>query len=254
MPERFVGMDRILDRFASVAMIVAAITLLWVVLSDRGSEAVPGSAAVEGLDEAEVVDPPPRDSVRGNPDARVAIVEFSDFECPFCGRYARDVYPRLAEDYVDTGKVQYVFRHYPLDSHPFAAKAAEAVECAARQGMYWEMRDLLFQVPPARTEADLFRYAVSLGLRLDDFETCIESAATAKRVMEDRRHGEALGVVATPTFFFAEVQDDGKLSLVATLKGVRPYSTFQSALDELLAATARARLEVSDGAGILSPK
>lgn len=236
MSERFVGMDRILDRLASVAMIVAATTLLWVVLGDRGSEAVPGSAAVERLDEAEVVDPPPRAGVRGDPGARVAIVEFSDFECPFCGRYAREVYPRLAEDYVDTGKVQYVFRHYPLDTHSFAAKAAEAVECAGREGMYWEMHDLLFRTPAALTQPDLVRYGASLSLPLDDFETCLRSAATAERVLEDRRHGEALGVVATPTFFFAEVLDDGKLSLVARLTGARPYSTFQSALDELLAS------------------
>ena len=236
MSERFVGTDAILDRLASVAMIVAAITLLWAMLGDRRSEAVPDSAGVERFDEAEVVDPPPRAGVRGDSTARVAIIEFSDFECPFCGRYARDVYPRLAEDYVATGKVQYVFRHYPLDTHPLAVKAAKAVECAARHEMFWEMHDLLFQASAALAEPDLLRYAASLGLRLDDFETCLRSVATAERVMEDRRHGEALGVVVTPTFLFAEIQDDGKLGLVAKLSGARPYSTFQSVLDELLAA------------------
>lgn len=228
-------MDKFLDRLASVAMIVAAITLVWVLLH-RGSESTPDFAEVEGLDQ--VVDSPPQTSVRGHPDARVAIIEFADFECQFCGRYAREVYPRLTEEYVDTGKVLYVFRHYPLDIHPFAFRAAEAVECAAGEGMHWEMHDLLFDAGGgALGESDLLRYAASLDLQQEDFENCLKGGAMTERVLDDLQHGEALGVVATPTFFFADVRDDGKLSLVAKLSGVRPYSTFQSMLDELLSRT-----------------
>lgn len=228
-------MDKILDRLASVAMIVASITLLWVLLGDGRSERASSSAGVEEVDQ--VVDAPPPASVRGDAGARVAIIEFSDFECPFCGRYVRDVYPRLTEEYIDAGKVQYVFRHYPLDIHPLAFKAAEAVECAGREGMYWEMHDLLFEAGGALAEPDLLGYAASLDLQQEEFETCLKGGAMAERVMEDRRHGEALGVTGTPTFFFAEVLDDGKLGLLAKLSGARPYSTFQSALDELLSET-----------------
>lgn len=236
--QRFVGMDRTLDRVASVAIIVAAITLVWVLLEVRRSERPPGLAGVEEVDE--VVDPPPPASVKGAADARVAIIEFSDFECPFCGRHARDTYPRLVADYVDSGRVQYVFRHYPLDIHPFAVKAAEAVECAARQGMFWEMHDLLFEAVGGLAERDLSGYAASLGLQQEDFENCFESGAMAGRVLEDRGHGEALGVSATPTFFFAIVRDDGRFGLRAKLSGARPYSAFQSKLDELLSDPAAA--------------
>lgn len=235
MAQRFVGVDMALDRVASVAVIVAAITLVWVLLGDRRSERGPGSAGVEEVDQ--VVGPPRPVGVRGDAGARVAIVEFSDFECPFCGRHARDTYPRLVADYVATGEVQYVFRHYPLDIHPLAFKAAEAVECAARQGMFWEMHDRLFEAGGALAEPDLSGYAASLGLREEEFETCFQSGATAERVREDRRQGEALGVSATPTFFFARVHDDGRLGLLVKLSGARPYSAFQSELDELLSDT-----------------
>ena len=225
---------------ASVAMIVAAGVLLWVLVADRGSEAIPVSGGVEGIEGVEgdqVVDPPRRSSVRGSSAARIAIIEFSDFECPFCGRYARDVYPRLAEEYVDTGKVQYVFRHYPLSNHPLAVNAAEAVECAAGEGKYREMHDLPFEGNGALSEADLLGYAASANLPLVDFETCLTTGAMAGRVMDDRRHGEELGVTATPTFFFAEVQEDGKLRLLARLRGARPYSVFRSTLNQLLVST-----------------
>ena len=139
---------------------------------------------------------------------------------------------------MDTGEVQYVFRHYPLDIHPLAVKAAEAAECAADQGKYWEMHDRLFEADTALTHSDLLDHAASLQLRPEDFENCLQADVMLERVMEDRRAGNELGVNATPTFFFAEVRDDGKLSLLARLTGAMPYSTFQSTVDELLARTA----------------
>lgn len=234
---RFHSVDRLLDGTASLAMIVAAGVLLWTVLSDREPEAVSGSGGLERLEVAEVVDSARPASVKGDSGARVAIMEFSDFECPFCGRHAREVYPRLVEEYVDTGKVQYVFRHFPLDSHPLAIKAAVSVECAARQGKYWEMHDLLFQANGAVTETALLRHAASLGLQPEDFATCLVDNATVDHVMEDRLQGRELGVTSTPTFFFAEVRDDGTFSVLAKLSGARPYSAFQSALDDLLSPT-----------------
>ena len=232
------GFDRLLDRTASVALIVAAAVLLWAVLVNRGPETTPGPAGVQQLDAASVVDWPRPSSVTGSSAARVAIIEFSDFECPFCARHAREVYPRLMEEYVDTGQVQYVFRHFPLDIHPLAIEAAEAAECAASQGMYWEMHDRLFAANAALTQSDLLNHAASLRLRSEDFESCLLANVMLDRVMDDRRAGDELGVTATPTFFFAEVHDDGKLSLLAKLSGAMPYSTFQSTLDELLSTTA----------------
>ena len=231
------GFDRLLDRTASVAVIVAVAVLLWVVFANPGSDTMPDSGRVEQLEVARVVDSPRAASVKGSAAARAAIIEFSDFECPFCARHARQVYPRLVEEYVDTGKVQYVFRHYPLDIHPIAVQAAEAAECAAGQGMYWEMHDRLFEANGALTEPDLLSHAASLHLRPEDFEDCLLTNVMLERVMQDRREGNALGVTATPTFFLAEIHDDGTLSLLAKLTGAMPYSTFQYALDELLSTT-----------------
>jgi len=227
-------MDRLVSGLTAATVVLVAGGLMWVLLTDRRSERSRRPRSVQELEQVQVLDVPPSSSVKGESGARIAIVEFSDFECPFCGRYARDTYPRLTREYVDTGKVQYMFRHYPLDIHPLAIKAAEAVECAAREGMYWEMHDLLFAAGGALAEPDLLGYAATLGLQQEDFETCLKGNIMTERVLEDRQYGEALGVSATPTFFFAEVRDDGKLSLLAKLSGARPYSTFQSTLDELL--------------------
>lgn len=229
-------MNRILQRLAFAALIVATFALLWAVLARPRPETASVSAGVEELHIGQVMDRPRQSTIRGDPDSRIAIVEFSDFECPFCGRYSREIYPRLAEEYIETGEVQYVFRHYPLVIHPFAFRAAEAAECAARAGMFWEMHDLLFEAAGALTEADLLRYAGSLSLESADFETCLRTGAMAERVVSDIRDGEALGVAGTPTFFFAEVHDDGKLSVLAKMNGMRPYSSFKSKLDELIPA------------------
>lgn len=232
---RFPNLDRLLDRIGSLAMILAAAVLLWVVLDERPPDA-PGPLAVQELEVPINLDPPRPTNVRGSSSARVAILEFSDFECPFCARHARQVYPRVAGEYVDTGKVQYIFRHYPLDIHPFAVQAATAAECASRHGLYWEMHDKLFEANGALSESHLVEYAASLDLQPADFETCLADDMAVRRVMEDRRQGAELGVTSTPTFFFAEVREDGSLSLLAKLSGALPYSVFQTTLDELLSA------------------
>jgi len=231
-----VNLDRLLERTASVAVIVAATVLLWAVLANRGSGTLRDSARLQELEMARVADSPRPTSVRGSSAARVALIEFADFECPFCARYARQVYPRLMEEYVDSGKVQYVFRHYPLEIHPRAVQAAEAAECAAGQGMYWEMHDRLFESNGALSESDILEHAASLRLAAEDFESCLLTNAMLGRVMEDRREGDELGVRGTPTFFFAEVQDDGRYRLLTKLSGAMPYSMFRDVLDELLAA------------------
>ena len=230
----FVSLDRLLDRTASVAVIVAAAVLVWAVLTNLGLATRPDSARFQKLEAPKSVESPRPTSVKGSSAARVALIEFSDFECPFCARHARQVYPRLVKEYVDTGKVQYVFRHYPLDSHPLAVQAAEAAECAAGQGKYWEMHDRLFGSNGALTESGILGHAASLRLRSDDFETCLLTNATLGRVMEDRQQGEELGVTGTPTFFFAGVHSDGSFSVLAKLSGAMPYSSFRDALDELL--------------------
>ena len=105
---------------------------------------------------------------KGSPDAPLTIVEFSDFQCPFCRRHWQQTYGQLDRDYISTGKVRYVFRHFPLERiHPQALKASEATECAAAQGKFWEMHDRLFANQQALMPADLVKHAQALGLGRD---------------------------------------------------------------------------------------
>lgn len=135
---------------------------------------------------------------RGAPMAPVTIVEFSDFECPFCGR----AHPLLTELMRELdGQVKVVFRHYPLSGHPRAMPAARAAVAAGQQGKFWEMTDLLFEHQRALEDDDLERYAQQLGLDMERFHTDLHSPETQAAVERDREEGRRLGIEGTPTFF-----------------------------------------------------
>jgi len=139
-----------------------------------------------------------RDHIRGSADARVTLVEYGDFECPYCGR-AETVIRELLADF---GDVRYVWRHLPLaDVHPHAQRAAEAAEAAAGQGAFWEMHDLLFQHQDALRPSDLEGYARSLGLDAERFNEELRMHDHAARVADDVDSADLSGVSGTPTFF-----------------------------------------------------
>jgi Na+/H+ antiporter NhaA len=155
-----------------------------------------GNTAETIVDLAEDVDPE-RDHIRGNPDAAVTLLEYGDFECPYCGA-AAPIVERLLEK-VD---LRYVFRHLPLtDVHPNAQTAAEAAEAAAAQGSFWEMHDRLMTHQDALAPTDLYRHAADLGLDLERFSDELRRRHHAARVAEDVRSADASGVSGTPTFF-----------------------------------------------------
>ncbi len=149
------------------------------------------------IDLAEPVDPE-RDRIRGPLDAPVTLVEYGDFECPYCGRAEAVVRELLA----DFGDLRYVWRHLPLTKvHPHAEYAAIAVEAAAEQGAFWEMHDLLFDRQSALTVRDLLRYAGELGLDLERFRADLRARAGADRVERDIASADVSDVSGTPTFF-----------------------------------------------------
>ncbi|HEX7581913.1 MAG TPA: Na+/H+ antiporter NhaA [Gaiellaceae bacterium] len=149
------------------------------------------------VDLAAEVDPE-RDHIRGPADARVTLVEYGDFECPYCGR-AESVIRELLADF---GDVRYVWRHLPLaDVHPHAQRAAEAAEAAAEQGAFWEMHDLLFQHQDALRPSDLEGYARSLGLDAERFTDELRTHDHAARIADDVDSADLSGVSGTPTFF-----------------------------------------------------
>jgi protein-disulfide isomerase len=169
-------------------------------------------------------------AVKGDPNAKVAIVAYSDFQCPYCGVFARDTWPALQKDYVETGKVIFVFRHLPLDSiHPKARKIAEAAECARQQGKFWEFHDALFARQKELAIADIGERALAVGLKPPQFQSCLNGSA-AKLVLADSEAGERLGVDGTPTFFIGRIETGSRMRVTDRLVGAQPIEAFAKAI------------------------
>jgi len=150
---------------------------------------------------------PERDHIRGRVDAPLTLVEYGDFECPFCGR-ATGVLRELRERFGDDGR--YVFRHLPLtDVHPYAQLAAEAAEAAGAQGRFWEMHDLLFEHQDQLEPEDLVGYAAEMGLDVERFTRDLSTGRHAERVRDDVISAEAGGARGTPTFFVGDLRHVG---------------------------------------------
>lgn len=136
----------------------------------------------------------------GPEDASVLVVEFTDYECPFCARHARDVLPDLTRAFA--GRMRYTVVHFPIASiHPSALKAAEAAECAQDQDRFWDYHKLLFRFSPDLGRDRLFQHADGLGMNVDDFRECLDSGRKAAIIEENLELGRQLGVSGTPTFF-----------------------------------------------------
>jgi Na+/H+ antiporter NhaA len=159
-----------------------------------------------------------RDHVRGPEKAPVTVVEYGDFECPYCGQAE----PAVRELLRDHGDVRYVWRHLPLtDVHPHAQLAAEAAEAAAAQGAFWEMHDLLFDHQDALTVRDLLGYAGSLGLDTQRFSSDLSAHAGAERVRQDTDSADLSGVSGTPTFFVNGQRHYGAYDIESLTKAVK---------------------------------
>jgi protein-disulfide isomerase len=173
-------------------------------------------------------------AVKGNLTARVVMIEFADFECDFCGRFVRETLPALERDYVATGKVRLAFRHLPLSrAHSHAEDAAQAAECAGRQGHFWEMYDQLFHSQTHLEIPDLKKRATQLQLNEAQFSACL-SDRRSESIARDLNIAAGLGVVGTPTFLIGIIQSDGRARIVQTLVGARPLRDFADALDKAL--------------------
>jgi protein-disulfide isomerase len=170
----------------------------------------------------------------GSSTARIAILEFADFECPFCGVVARETIPTLIREYVETGKVILVFRNLPLAMHPLARNAAAAAFCAGQQGRFWQMHDRLFAQASGLADRDMRTYASQLALDLALYDSCRATTASAALIEADSSEAGALKITGTPTFIFGRVESDGRVRATDVLSGAKPIANFRAVLDRLL--------------------
>jgi protein-disulfide isomerase len=174
---------------------------------------------------------------KGSPQASVVMVEFTDFQCPYCASYLASIFPQLDNDYIKTGKIRYVVKNLPLQQiHPQAYQAAIAAMCAADQGRFWEMHDRLFAHQRQLGPDQLEKYASEAGVDKGKFKTCVANRAPEAMIREDMTEATQARVGGTPSFMLATAGADG-VSLVPgrIIIGAQPYTTFKSALDSLLA-------------------
>jgi protein-disulfide isomerase len=171
---------------------------------------------------------------RGDKAAKITLVEFTDYQCPFCARYVRDTYPQIDKEYIQTGKVKYVLLDLPLESiHKSALKAAEAAHCAGDQGKYWEMHDRLFENQKALEPWT--PHAEAIGLDVAKFETCMTSGKWTADVKKDAAQAQALGISGTPGYYLGATDPTGtKVKTVKFMRGAQPFDNFKAEIDKLL--------------------
>jgi protein-disulfide isomerase len=180
------------------------------------------------------------DPILGDKNAKVTIIEFSDYECPFCKRHFTDTYPQLVKEYIDKGLVKLVFRDLPLSFHQNAPKEAEAAECARKQGgdsVYFKFHDQIFTKTTSNGTGlaltELPKIASNLGLDSNKFQKCLDSGEMKSEVDKDLSDAGKVGANGTPAFFIGKSTDDGTIEAPLT-SGAQPFSVFKTIIDELL--------------------
>ncbi len=227
----------LLTILVSIIIGLSVLNLVFTMMVDTKLSGITGNAAADNNNPQAVQQPTnngPTQRIKvsdngdpsvGSKDAKVTIVEFSDFQCPYCGMFETNTYPQLKSQYIDTGKVRLVFRNFPLTSiHQNAEKAAEASDCANEQGKFWEYHAKLFANQQALDVTNLKQYASDLKLDTTKFNSCLDTGKMASAVQKDQTDGSSYGVSGTPTFYINGIK----------LVGAQPFSAFQTAIDSEL--------------------
>lgn len=232
---RFGAVRTWLDVVTTLAILGAASAIIWskgipsMTRTPERSEITKGIVSLEGA------------ALKGSPNARTAMIIYSDFQCPFCAKFARETLPILQKRYVEPGRLRLAFRHFPLSNHRHAEKAAQSAECAGAQGQFWPMHDALFETQEDLAQAVLVSSAGRLGLDLSRFTACLTSAdgVAQTRVKLDVDSARVLRIRATPSFLFGDIQPDGGLRVTETLSGAAPVSEFVTLIDRVITSESR---------------
>lgn len=174
------------------------------------------------------------DPVKGDVNAEVTIIEFSDFQCPFCARWARDTLPQIHEKYVKTGKVRFIFRDFPLNFHPMAKPAALAAQCAHEQGKFWQMHDKIFENQNSLSNENLLNWAKEIGLNMSRFKDCFEKGKYNDEIDKDVQDGMSYGVRGTPSFIIGKTVRGSKTIKGEFVRGAQPYPAFEQVIEKYL--------------------
>jgi len=171
----------------------------------------------------------------GDETASVVIIEYTDFECPFCKRFRQEIYPPILKHYISTGLVKYVYKDFPLQMHVHSLWAAHAVRCAAEQGKSLLMRDILLAVDQPLDESTTTRRAEELGINTKELTECLSSDRHVREILEDVSHGQKLGIDRTPTFLIGTVgARSGQMRISDILRGFSSFELFSGELDREL--------------------
>lgn len=220
----------LLEWVSLVATVLTCIVVVWFVVGERAGRSTAKRPGIPVLP----AEPLPIDGmpIDGERQAEVAIVVFSDFQCPFCGKFAVEILPVLRSRYVRSGKVLLGYRHFPLPSHRLAAPAAVASNCAGQQGQFWQMHDLLFADPQHLDNASLEERASRLPLDQNRFAACL-SGPPDPNVRRDIELGKNLAISGTPTIFVGSVTPTG-IRVTARIDGAKPVEDFVRAVETQL--------------------
>jgi protein-disulfide isomerase len=171
--------------------------------------------------------------VLGSGHARVVVIEFSDYECPFCRRHATSVFQEIQDEFVATDQIQYAFANNPLAIHPNALYLASAALCAGDQGGYWTMHDRLFHEQP-RSAPDVLALVQDANLDAGVFEECVNDDGVAGRVRGDAEVARGLGLSGTPAFAIGRVDTSGRVAVDTLISGAQPLDVFKGVLERML--------------------
>jgi protein-disulfide isomerase len=222
----------LLDLMATVAVIGAAVAILWQGSGPprAGSPTGPSSRPFPIGKSLSLESVP----ILGSRDAAVVIVEFADFQCPYCVRFARQVLPRIREKYIDRGRLALAFRHLPSERHPYARQAGVVAECARREGRFWPLYDSLFALDQM-TSASLDQAASAIGVTRSSLEHC-RSDGAVERVDADVAVARSLQIGSTPTFLIGARARDGTVTVQDVVVGARDIEHFARVIDAYASA------------------
>ena len=216
-----------ISSFARTAALAAALAFAGSVLGGDGASAAGEPAPVVRLAL------PPGELALGRAGAPLTMIEFTDYQCPYCRRFQAEVWPKLKREYIDTGKLRYIARDLPLAIHAAAAPAAEAAHCAGEQGKFWDMHAALLGGPADLGAGGIERRAHAVGLDMTRFDECLARNKYSAVIAAHEQEADAAGIDGTPGFVVGRAAH-GELTGVR-IEGALPYEEFDSLLRELLA-------------------